>query len=40
MLTAPNWFASTRIFSIMLYPEALVDGAQFSVSGVQPGNVW
>ena len=31
MLTAPNWFARTRRFSIMLYPEALVDGGQFSV---------
>jgi len=31
MLTAPNWLARLRIFSTMLYPEALVDGAQFSV---------
>ena len=31
MLTAPNWFARVRMLSTMLYPEALVDGEQFSV---------
>ena len=31
MLTAPNRLASVRTFSTMLYPEALVEGAQFSV---------
>ena len=31
MLTDPNWLARVRIFSTMLYPEAFVEGAQFSV---------
>jgi len=31
MLTAPNWFARMRMLSMMLYPEAWVDGGQFSV---------
>jgi hypothetical protein len=39
MLTAPNWFARMRMLSTMLYPEALVDGGQFSV-WIQLGNVW
>ena len=33
MLTDPNWLARVRIFSTMLYPEAFVEGAQFSVWG-------
>ena len=31
MLTDPNWLARVRILSTMLYPEAFVEGAQFSV---------
>jgi len=31
ILTAPNWLARVRMVSAMLYPEALVDDAQFSV---------
>ena len=30
MLTAPNWLARVRIFSTIWYPDALVEGAQFS----------
>ena len=37
MLTAPNWLASVRMLSTMLYPEALVDGWQFSV---RRGSYW
>jgi len=31
MFTGPNWLARARIFSTMLYPEAFVEGAQFSI---------
>ena len=31
MLTDPNWLARVRIFSTILYPEAFVEGVQFSV---------
>jgi len=30
--TDPNWLARVRMLSTMLYPEAFVEGAQFSVS--------
>ena len=31
MFTAPNWLARIRMLSMRLYPDALVDGGQFSV---------
>jgi hypothetical protein len=37
-LTAPNWSARLRMLSVRLYPEALVDGGQFSV-WIQLGEV-
>ena len=31
MLTDPNWLARLRTLSTMLYPEAFVEGVQFSI---------